>query len=457
MHNTFDESSNLSIIRHGIASGLAVVLALLLTACQPTPESVAVIQAGDFLENLQEAPFEPYEAPGHVNDSKTKNGLAITFDAEVIVPEASAYSIVELEQVKYTQDDYSNLMELLMPEGEWINSLPKTKAWWIKRYYIVKTSERFSEAEKKANEEYSPESIAAAPETVEKTPFDLDAAIAAGSGNAWCERPDGSYSTFAMNIKMGNWTYCRNESNYPVFESSLQPESTESDEFLMPDFERNFDISEENALEHAQWLLAELGLDSSFELFSAEKAILYSLERMPLSCGWYFIFTRTNNGLQVPFDYGGWMTWQGSPAPSYSAPWEREMLTICVDADGVVECSARGLSRQTQVLYDNVALLPFDALLERIERQMVFQHAFQQEGITDQAVKINSIALRLSVINIKDKPGYGMLIPSWWVDYCSSYKQNGIECSFNNTTIFNAIDGSYIEPRASAEMLGYDS
>ena len=119
MHNTFDESSNLSIIRHGIASGLAVVLALLLTACQPTPESVAVIQAGDFLENLQEVPFEPYEAPGYVNDSKTKNGLAITFDAEVIVPEASAYSIVELEQVKYTEAEYAALMDFLevQPSG----------------------------------------------------------------------------------------------------------------------------------------------------------------------------------------------------------------------------------------------------------------------------------------------------------------------------------------------------
>ena len=106
---------------------LLVVGCLLLTACQPTPESVAVIQAGDFLENLQAVPFEPYEAPEHVNESKTKNGLAIIFDAEVIVPEASAYSIVELEQVKYTQDDYSNLMELLMPEGEWINSLPKKR------------------------------------------------------------------------------------------------------------------------------------------------------------------------------------------------------------------------------------------------------------------------------------------------------------------------------------------
>ena len=44
MHNTFTKSSNLSILRHVFASGLAAVLALLLTACQPTPESETVIR-----------------------------------------------------------------------------------------------------------------------------------------------------------------------------------------------------------------------------------------------------------------------------------------------------------------------------------------------------------------------------------------------------------------------------
>lgn len=434
---------------------IILILAFVFTACQPTPQSEAVIQAGDFLENLQETPFEPYEAPGHVEDRKTESGLEILFDAEVIVPEASAYSIVELEQVKYTRDDYLGLIKLFLPEGNWINMLPKTKAWWTKHYYIVKTSERFSEAEKKANEEYAPNNIEAAPETAEETRFDLNAAIAAGNGNAWCRQPNGTYSTFAMNIETGNWAYARNESEYPVFESSLQPENTESDEFLLPDFERAFDLSEADALIHAQQQLADLGLDGVFALYSAEKAIVYSLERLPISCGWHFIYTRVSNGLQAPFDFNGWLTWQGSPAPAYAAPWDQEMISICVDANGVYACDARGLSRETQMLYENVALLPFDALLKRIEKQMVYQHAFQQEGITDQAVKINSISLRLSVINIKDKPGYGMLIPSWWVDYVSSYKQYGEENHFNNTTIFNAIDGSYIEPRASADMLGY--
>ena len=283
MRNTFTASSNLSILRYGFASGLAVVLVLLLAACQPTPESEAVIQTGDFLENLQEVPFAPYEAPERVEDSKTESGLTIAFDAEVIVPEASAYSIVELEQVQYSRDDYLKLMDLFMPEGEWINSLPKTKAWWTERYYIVKTSERFSEAEKKANEEYTPKNIEDAPETVEETPFDLDAAVAARNGIAWCKQSNGSYAAFAMNTQAGSWSYERNESEYTVFESSLQPENTESDAFLLPDFERTFEFSEADALAEAQQLLAKLGLSDSFALYSSEKAITYALERLPLS------------------------------------------------------------------------------------------------------------------------------------------------------------------------------
>lgn len=129
------------------------------------------------------------------------------------------------------------------------------------------------------------------------------------------------------------------------------------------------------------------------------------------------------------------------------------MVSVFVDANGVYTCGVRGLAKQTEVLYENVALLPFDMLLERIERQMVYQHASQGERVSKQAVKIQSISLYLSMINIKDKLGYGMLIPSWTVEYIFSYELNGVEERYTNSTIFNAIDGSYIEPRAPLETL----
>ena len=454
MHNTFTKSSNLSILRHVFASGLAAVLALLLTACQPTPESETVIQTGDFLEALQETEFTPYEAPERVEDSKTESGLTIVFDAEVIVPEASAYSIVELEQVQYSQEEIAALMDLFAPDANWINGMEQTKSDLIEMNYRIQSSDRYTESEKKEHERIFQKNLELAPESVTQTPFDLAAAYATGRGTAWHPLEDGSYASFSMNCDTWSWQYRRKEGASVTRKDFLTPDVTESDSFMLADFEREPEISQEEAVAIAQELLSKLQLSDKLALYSADKAIVYDC-RMPYIYGWYFIFTRVNNGLQVPYDFSSWNTWQGSPAPAYAAPWDREMVAVFVDANGVFSCNVRGLAKQTEVLYENVALLPFDALLERIEKQMVYQHAFQQDGVTDQAVKINSIALRLAVINIKDKSGYGMLIPSWWVDYVSSYTQNGVENQFNNTTIFNAIDGSYIEPRAMAEMLGY--
>ena len=450
MHNTFDESSNLSIIRHGIASGLAVVLALLLTACQPTPESVAVIQAGDFLENLQEAPFEPYEAPGHVSDRKTKNGLAITFDAEVIVPEASAYSIVELEQVKYTEAEYAALMDFFVPGANWISSMQQTKADLIEMNYRIQSSDRYTESEKKEHDRTIQEDLLLAPESVTQTPFDLAAAYADGRGSAWYPQ-EGFNASFAFNKALGSWQYQREAQTYVQIKDFLTPDVTESDAFMLEDFDRDPEITQEDALAAAQELLRELKL-TGFALYSAAKGIAYEY-REPITYGWQFIFTRESCGLQTQYEFQGWKTWKNSPPPAYVSPWNEEVVSVFVDANGVYTCGVRGLARQTEVLYENVALLPFDMLLERIERQMVYQHASQGEGVSKQAVEIQSISLYLSMINIKDKLGYGMLIPSWTVEYIFSYELNGVEERYTNSTIFNAIDGSYIEPRAPLETL----
>ncbi len=50
----------------------------------------------------------------------------------------------------------------------------------------------------------------------------------------------------------------------------------------------------------------------------------------------------------------------------------------------------------------------------------------------------------------------GLFIPSWRVEYKLFFTERGAEVILDdNATYFNAIDGSYIEPRAMAEMLGY--
>lgn len=437
-----------------ILSLICICCMIAAVSCQKTPENVNVLARGNFLEGLVGTPFVPYEAPERIKANEKRSGLNIFFDAEVTVPAASAYGITEVRQVQYTEDDYLRLMEYFSPGTTWINRPEQTKADMIRQYYEIQSSNRFTEPEKEEYE-YLLEAAEDAPEVAEMTPFSIKQAMEQGQGYAWSIGDEGKLSeSFSFYSTTWNWQYMRVASTSVMQQDFLQPEYTESDALLLPDFAYDPLISKDDACAIAWKLIKEMGLASNFAVYTAEKAIAYE-GREPNTYGWQFIFTRISNGLQAPFDFDGWVTWKTSPQPAYAAPWSREMISIFVDPEGVYKCDVRGLSAETKVMYENVTLLPFDQLLERIKKQLVYQHAYQEEGVTGQMVTVSSITLGLSVINEKDKPGYGMLIPSWWVDYVSSYKQYGEENHFNNTTIFNAIDGSYIEPRATEDMLGY--
>jgi hypothetical protein len=59
------------------------------------------------------------------------------------------------------------------------------------------------------------------------------------------------------------------------------------------------------------------------------------------------------------------------------------------------------------------------------------------------------------MIDIADQPGYGLLIPSWKVEYRlhSQTKTKKLEkMNWILGTMFNAVDGSYIEPRKTKDI-----
>ena len=406
---------------------LVIYFALIffISGCQKTPAEEAVRSREDFLADLKEVPSYSYDAPARFSELDKQNRLSITFNADIVVPEAKCYSITEVKQISYTDE----------------------------QYYRIQMSDRFTQKEK--NEyAYLLEMAETAPETAEKKPFDVKKAVEEGSGSAWSLHPDGTYVSFFLRPRTGAWQYTKNAAVSVLQKDFLQPEYTESDAFLIDDFEKEPSVSKKEAIETAVEALERMGLADEFALNDMEKAVAYD-GRDPVSWGWQMVFTRAHGGLQVFFDFDGWTTWQNSPPPAYSAPWDREMIAIFVDDSGLYKIDVRGLGEETETLYENVKLLPFDKLIERIKRQLIYQHAFHEDNITEQAVLIETINLGLSVINIKNKPGYGMLIPSWTVYYLFTYNESGVEYSFRCSTVFNAIDGSYIEPRTTADNLGY--
>jgi hypothetical protein len=139
--------------------------------------------------------------------------------------------------------------------------------------------------------------------------------------------------------------------------------------------------------------------------------------------------------------------WNMDVLPSLTAPWNKEVLFIFVDADGIFRFDWRGASRQTSLLMENVALLPFDDIVKRAEQQLMFQHVSMTESNYELSLYIYEIRLGSVLVNVPGKPGAGRAIPAWDVLYEIRKKSGSSETIAKYVTCFNAIDGSYIEPR----------
>ena len=166
---------------------------------------------------------------------------------------------------------------------------------------------------------------------------------------------------------------------------------------------------------------------------------------------WNIRYKREAGGL-VAIDLGdGFGVYKDYP-PTHSAPWEEEFIDMIVTQDGVRGFLWRGASVETEVLADNVKLLPFDEIVMRAGQQLKYMYSWSESMEEEDAPElvIDRIVLGVSAINVKDEPEIGMLVPTWYIKYID--KRDAGEILPDEWIAFNAIDGSYIEPRMSSEV-----
>lgn len=427
-----------------------ITTAFALSACQATPTQEAVVnKSEDFFEKLTESTDAFYTAPDAVEQQANVHGLDLKFNAKVVMPISTGFRVVEIEQVHYTIDDCKRFMDYFEPGATWIQQPVDTKADVRYRMFRIENSNRFDEYEKQEYRKTFESELEAAPESVDFVPANVDTFSDSKVTPIWSLHEDGSRSFFSMRLS----------GDYVLYKQGVESGIYQRDNFLPSDIEYNdFTgdplISEADALKIAQKAMDDLNLAPELTLLSSEKGIAYQF-REPVARGWLFIYTRMNGGLQAPYDFFGYVVWGASPAPSHIGPWDQEALLIFVADEGIYCFDLRGAGREVKKLYDNVQLLPFSDLLERIQEQLVYQHSYHDESIESVEVQVSTISLISSLIDIADKPGYGLLIPSWKVEYQLTLTYKDKEAKIEKvdlSTIFNAVDGSYIEPRKTKDI-----
>lgn len=79
-----------------------VVLLLILSACQPTPEKEpVVVKTEDYVaEAIQpkDGTHDKYDAPNNVEFHNEISGLDLTINAPVVIPQTDVYPVAEIEK-----------------------------------------------------------------------------------------------------------------------------------------------------------------------------------------------------------------------------------------------------------------------------------------------------------------------------------------------------------------------
>jgi len=424
---------------------------LTILGCQATPDNPSVInKEKDMLDTIQDVAFEEYSAPDTIALCEVRSGLNININAEVIIPKTDAYSVYEIEKLSFDESYYKRIMQYFQPNNEWYHEPQLTKADILNR--IIDLNEWSTNEGVNRQEEIDElkAMLVTAPDEANLAPFSFGDIKPNDMFFAYSKEQGGvSFNVLAGHYYGNTYQYRRNTQEYWIPENNIEEEGIKKEVLSV-----NPSITLDTAQRIADQILVDLDIDPSMQLSYSIKAFSYDNQQV-CNAGWFFCYMRDCNGLQSSF-VDEWSTWKGSPAPSNAAPWDYEFIQIIIDDLGIARFDMRGAGEQSKVLINNVPLMSFGEIVDRVKNQLVYNHAYQPDIVEEYSVDVHSIKLVSSLVNVANTSDTGRLIPAWEIAY-SFYERFNTEPDpmvYDCYIYLNAIDGSYIEPRAAFQQMG---
>lgn len=428
------------------------LLLMLLWGCQSTPvEQTVKTQNKDYLVDAPENDSVRYDAPERLSETKVlTDNLTIVYDAEIDIPYVSGYMVQAVRQKEFTDTEILNLIAYFCPGANLTEPVEATKSEIAQQIADLKEAHGSDDLDEQTAGylSYLENQMETAPLESNSAPFDLTNIETGGYYNAHARNADETLSRFSGVRNGSSFCYVRDDRLSLYRQDILLPHE---DAELLKHYEEPFPVSETEAQAVAQSVVAELGF-SDLRLLSSERICSFIGNKVQ-SKGWDFIFTRDNNGLQSYFSfntisYGG----VNVPLPTLCSPWGQEVLLLSVDAEGVLCFDLRNYEEYNGILRKNVKLCPWEDLREQIEKQLFYHHAYSAEQSKYTTIRINDIILRSATVNVFDDLDTGRTIPVWLIAYTYEAEIEKNIIMYTDCIYFNAIDGTYIEPRVPYEI-----
>lgn len=433
------------------------MLMFTMLACQPTPTQEVVVNKQDaqysdevfstVSPSTTNIPKSQYVYPKEALNEHVfafDDHLDLFIQTMIDVPEDFSPCIQKMTQRTFTREQLTGLVNLIGDESMLYYASPRDKAYWAEQLVRAQNGTPDGDGNLVVDPDYvtyCQEQWEKAPTTTDEEPFSLVDWIDGSAFDCDINFPQNKVGSFGMSAN-GIFTYKRDRS----IVSNVNRDTVESNAMQMP----NVLVDNVTALRPAQEVLRALVTSDLVLDTSDEVAISYD-DPEKLTGALRLVFVRQSRGLTA-YNMGQSYIMTAKSWPSFGAPWPQERLEICVDEAGVATIEWTGMSAELDGTA-TVELLPFDELRTRVLAQVQYFSAYPYNTEWYYTSSINSWRLGTSLTSLADSPEAGIMIPTWYVKYTesagSSPKERTTYQATERVVAFNAIDGSYIEPRVT--------
>ncbi len=364
----------------------------------------------DLYGNLAQAPFVYPVSDKHITrePETLKGGVRILVDADVVIPQAAGYGIRQCDRFGFTLEDYQKLIDLLMPQAEWLPSADNSAI-------LPNGTLDLSKVNLEEGTMLTAEVIG---QPYTRTLFASEHVFSVGRDDAIVYREGFLVGDEEMEREFG--------------EAIREPIA----------------LTQDAAKAKADELLSTLGA-RDWVLDSAERACMFEdgNTQNVLSRGWDFVYMLNNGGLPVHY-YGG-TSGGGNDKLDYrgsDAGW----LWVYVDESGISRVYWINRYKPRSPEYSNVAILGVEDALRLAKERLTRLYGVREVDVPYD-VEIYAIRLSSMLLAYSDEPVRGIydydqrdmthMVPTWDVS-CREVFANGGGEYF--TLPFCASDGGSI-------------
>ncbi len=457
-----------------------ILVTCFTTACQPTPESPAVVNKNEgVMESAIAASPEPtdkkYEAPETLvlEEFDVNAKLTASIDAQVEIPDTNAYPVYEFVKGTYAQEQVDKIIEYFYGDKTLYNAAqPLTKDVFEER--LVDAKRVYQEILNGATNEAGNVKYENSSEEMLEVIESLEQAILTAPETNEVQVSDGTLKPSTISLYNMETLYVTPDISQKDSMSFIVRNSIDSDgaSYLrLINGYRYYPIGDsvnkqvdgitttpQEAKQTVQDMLDSFGCNFMEAAVVEAGQVIESEEvvRDDLTGGYRVTCLRRAGDFLVTTmsDGSDYLNEQNMTDEElnemYSHMWPPEELYVYVDDTGVTAIDWQGYGEIASTVSENVKLLPFERLSDLFKNAISAQYSWMSEEEERRySITVDRIVLSMARIQVKDNPENWQLVPVWeFYGTYTYYNQNGTEEIVGNygrsLLIINAIDGSMV-------------